>query len=712
MYLEAVTGYYTSGGHTLLIAPFNGFIRYLSEPNQKEAAAKFWVGDLESSHAIPLPRLPSPIHQPLLASQLAHTIAGLKCIAYAAGPIMATVPVRTVVGESETTAMFLERVQEHGAALIPFEHTGLQIIRQLGSRLDSKSQFNTFLNIQLGELSEERDEFELFTADLNATVMGDDGNRSSVSTSPQDNRNFRPWNLVVVDKAFFQRSPAAAVSHESTAAEQLGIDMFAVRPVLAQPSDLLYVVFASGSTGMPKGVMLQHRNLASALAYMSSGFGSARTYASARPSPELYRPSPDRHPVDLQRLPPLPTSRSATPATIFTALCARVLSRVLGSWQVVFGRLVSGRVIGPYIGVVAGPYVNFVPLKVDGSEGGDLVSIIQHQMAEDMAHGVPKYREIKAESNRFAKHGLRFGWRHGQDAAEASFPDCVAIRTDESASREEDERQGWDVIVTAHEWRRDLMERVPMHFISWVYFVQGAATQKSSATTQHSKMVASAALLASFAVAAPRWQECEPGTWYSKCSAIEGCFDHDPCVDPPVTSAPACPTDPTEPGIRTLPSAYWPINPDRPDDFYFAVGDFYVYNNSQGAIQNVLVFEGIDATRAKTCKVGWYVDFKEDTMFEVEGDGYLTITHLDGMSGSDMPPTFNSATAFETEDSMTTMPSLEGWDDLGSTTSNHVEVPCSEVMMFRAYLDEINNGGGEIYMQPSDTVGLSVDYWC
>ncbi|RYP73218.1 hypothetical protein DL769_004277 [Monosporascus sp. CRB-8-3] len=262
------------------------------------------------------------------------------------------------------------------------------------------------------------------------------------------------------------------------------------------------------------------------------------------------------------------------------------------------------------------------------------------------------------------------------------------------------------------------------------------------------KIVASAAFLASFAVAAPRWQECkpgtwyskcgdiegcfdhdpcvnqhasalnarwqecEPGTWYSKCGAIEGCFDHDPCVDPPATSVPACPTDPNEPGIRTLPSAYWPISPDKPDDFYFAVDDFHVYNNTQGVIQNVLVFQGIDVTQAKTCKVGWYVNFKEDTVFEVEGDGYLRITHLDGMSGSDMPPTFNSATAFETEDSMTTMPSLGGWDHLRGTTSNHVEVPCSEVMIFRAYLDEINNGGGEIYMQPSDTVGLSVDYWC
>ncbi|RYP77055.1 hypothetical protein DL771_001345 [Monosporascus sp. 5C6A] len=212
-----------------------------------------------------------------------------------------------------------------------------------------------------------------------------------------------------------------------------------------------------------------------------------------------------------------------------------------------------------------------------------------------------------------------------------------------------------------------------------------------------SKIVTSAAFLASFAVAAPHWQECEPGT----------------CVEPPpAASAPACPTDTTEPGIRILPSGYWPIRPHWPDETSFAVGLFNVYNNTDGVSQNVLAFEGIDVARAKTCKVGWYVNFKEDTVFEVEGDGYLRITHLDGMSKSDLPPTFNSATAFETEDSVSTMPSLGGWDHLGAIQSNYVEVPCSEVMMFRAYLDEINNGGGEIFMQPSDTVGISVDYWC
>lgn len=34
------------------------------------------------------------------------------------------------------------------------------------------------------------------------------------------------------------------------------------------------------------------------------------------------------------------------------------------------------------------------------------------------------------------------------------------------------------------------------------------------------------------------WQECAPGTWYSKCGAIDGCFDYDPCIAPPTAVKP------------------------------------------------------------------------------------------------------------------------------------------------------------------------------
>lgn len=40
------------------------------------------------------------------------------------------------------------------------------------------------------------------------------------------------------------------------------------------------------------------------------------------------------------------------------------------------------------------------------------------------------------------------------------------------------------------------------------------------------------------AVKPREWQECAPGTWYSKCGAIDGCFDYDPCVSPSVSVKP------------------------------------------------------------------------------------------------------------------------------------------------------------------------------
>ncbi|RYP76630.1 hypothetical protein DL769_003590 [Monosporascus sp. CRB-8-3] len=242
------------------------------------------------------------------------------------------------------------------------------------------------------------------------------------------------------------------------------------------------------------------------------------------------------------------------------------------------------------------------------------------------------------------------------------------------------------------------------------------------------KIITSVACLSAFALAAPanqkesdllpRWEECEAGTWYSKCGDIEGCFNYDPCS---AGTAPvqACPTDQQQPGIRVMSSSYRHINPNAPDQGYDGVDYFYVFNDTSsddGVYQQVLIFEGIDASRAKTCRITWYMDLQEETVFEVEGDGYVRFTQLPGFPVSQVSPSFNLAQEFEPEDAVTTMPSMGGWDDksvyLGQRLNSFHEVPCSEAMAFRAYLDEINNNGGSVYMEPSDTIGVAVDYWC
>ncbi|RYP66903.1 hypothetical protein DL771_007560 [Monosporascus sp. 5C6A] len=87
-----------------------------------------------------------------------------------------------------------------------------------------------------------------------------------------------------------------------------------------------------------------------------------------------------------------------------------------------------------------------------------------------------------------------------------------------------------------------------------------------------------------------------------------------------------------------------------------------------------------------------------------------------GFRVSQVSPTFNLAQEFEPADAVTTMPSMGGWDNksmnLGRRLDSFDGVPCSEAMAFRALLDEANSNGGSVYMEPSGTIGVAVDYWC
>ena len=241
-----------------------------------------------------------------------------------------------------------------------------------------------------------------------------------------------------------------------------------------------------------------------------------------------------------------------------------------------------------------------------------------------------------------------------------------------------------------------------------------------------SKIVATSACLAVSALGAPanqgstatppRWQECEAGTWYYKCGNHDGCFDYDPCVVAPAGKA--CPTDLKKPGLRVLPSTYWTVAPNAPDQGFEATDFFHLLNDTKTneVYQQVLVFHGIDASHAKTCKINWYMDLQKETEFEVEGDGYVRFTQLPDFPAEMSSPTFNSLLQFATEDAPTTMPAMGGWDDksqyLGHKMDSATEIPCAEVMTFIAKLDEINQNGGLVYMKPSDTIGVSIDYWC
>lgn len=69
-------------------------------------------------------------------------------IEHIVGPTIATVPLKVQLDRSRTIRKSLKAIHEQTVSMIPFEHTGLQRIRKLGSAAGSICDFNTLLVIQ------------------------------------------------------------------------------------------------------------------------------------------------------------------------------------------------------------------------------------------------------------------------------------------------------------------------------------------------------------------------------------------------------------------------------------------------------------------------------------------------------------------------------------------------------------------------------------
>ncbi|KAK1561756.1 uncharacterized protein LY79DRAFT_664208 [Colletotrichum navitas] len=217
------------------------------------------------------------------------------------------------------------------------------------------------------------------------------------------------------------------------------------------------------------------------------------------------------------RLPNWPpkSTNNVTPATLFTAICARTISRVAGVDNVVFGRLVAGRAMASAtssnseeiaesgsMATVTGPRINFVPVCVEGAAYRiDIVDVIHKQLIDGMEHegiGLPEmefasrsgfgftvqyqnHQNMQREDLDLLKAAdmgepnIRFGWLHGQkeEKDEALFSDCIAIRA-EPAELEHVETEGvvgsggengWDIIVSGPESRMGVMKGIAKEII-------------------------------------------------------------------------------------------------------------------------------------------------------------------------------------------------------------------------------------------------------
>ncbi|KAL3485301.1 hypothetical protein BJX62DRAFT_243086 [Aspergillus germanicus] len=164
---------------TLPSTPYSRFVHHLMQQD-RAAAAQYWSGQLDGDAIVDWPPLPRADYQPKPMHREVHTISlpgrqsshahgpsqlsnilraawalvmatysggGSDCVIFGAtlsgrnapvrgiadmvGPTLTTVPVAVNVSDSQTVSAFLNAVQKQAAEMIPFEHTGLQVIRKL-----------------------------------------------------------------------------------------------------------------------------------------------------------------------------------------------------------------------------------------------------------------------------------------------------------------------------------------------------------------------------------------------------------------------------------------------------------------------------------------------------------------------------------------------------------------------------------------------------
>jgi amino acid adenylation domain-containing protein len=187
---NTLEGFYHDVEQPILSLPFQPFLRYIGN-SDKDAESDFWKTQFAALDAPQFPTLPSSAYQPRTDSVVVHSIQNIiwrqdnftpTTILYAAfallcsyhsssfdtvfgtvvsgrkvpvagierlaGPTIATVPIRVKIDEGENVWSLLNTVQKQTTEMIPYEQTGLSVIRQVSDEAEQACQFQTFVVIQ------------------------------------------------------------------------------------------------------------------------------------------------------------------------------------------------------------------------------------------------------------------------------------------------------------------------------------------------------------------------------------------------------------------------------------------------------------------------------------------------------------------------------------------------------------------------------------
>ncbi|KAL1959111.1 hypothetical protein VTO42DRAFT_2898 [Malbranchea cinnamomea] len=189
--LDRVAAYYKNRDPATLTpaAIFPEFVKYLSSIDEKESD-DFWKSRLEDVTAVPFPQLPNPSYQVKATSQRSNvvsvpkipgresTLASVVRASWALlmsfysysddvifgeimtgrdapvpgiedmiGPTLTTVPTRIRINRNLTVAEYLKEVQNQMAKTMPYQFSGLQRIKRLGSDAAAACEFQNCLAI-------------------------------------------------------------------------------------------------------------------------------------------------------------------------------------------------------------------------------------------------------------------------------------------------------------------------------------------------------------------------------------------------------------------------------------------------------------------------------------------------------------------------------------------------------------------------------------
>lgn len=187
---EMLGNFYRDVEEPTLPQSFQSFLKYIGDQD-KDAESNFWKTQSAKLDAPQFPSLPSSAYQPRTDSVIIHRIKdmawrhdnftpttvlytafALLCsyhssssdvvfgtvvsgrkvpvtgIERVAGPTIATVPFRVKIEEEDNFWTLLDTVQKRTTEMIPYEQTGLSVIRQMSDEAEQACQFQTFIVIQ------------------------------------------------------------------------------------------------------------------------------------------------------------------------------------------------------------------------------------------------------------------------------------------------------------------------------------------------------------------------------------------------------------------------------------------------------------------------------------------------------------------------------------------------------------------------------------